>query len=73
MKDWKATACVPESALEALPPMLTVAQVAELFGVTKGTVYMAAQRGSIPGIVKVGRSVRIQKAALAAWLKGESK
>lgn len=51
-----------EPALE----MLTPPEVAKLLGLNKSTVYRLIQTGAMPS-VKIGRSVRVRRADLAAW------
>lgn len=49
------------------PPVLTVAQVAELLQVNPYTVREEARRGNLPGR-KVGKEWRFAKDAVLAWL-----
>ncbi len=56
------------SAAEALPELLTVEEVAALLRVHRNTVYQLLADKKIPGIVKVGRAVRANKAIVLAWI-----
>ena len=49
--------------------VLTVDEVAALLRVDRKTVYEAVHRRQIPH-VRVGRAIRIQRAAFEAWLEG---
>jgi excisionase family DNA binding protein len=48
--------------------LMRVSEVAPLLGVTSGRVYQLVKMGEIPAI-RVGRAIRIPKAALEAWLQ----
>jgi excisionase family DNA binding protein len=53
---------------DALPPALTVPEVARLLRVHTHTVYGLIQRGELPGARKVGRVIRIGRDPFLAWL-----
>ncbi len=44
--------------------LLTVPQVARLLGMTPKAIYHRAERGQLPGVVRVGRSLRFRRADL---------
>ncbi len=46
----------------------TAAQVAEIFGLAKSTVYDLANRGEIPGAFRMGRRLLFSMRALDAWV-----
>jgi excisionase family DNA binding protein len=54
--------------LEAIPYMLTVADVAELLRTTPKAVYAMIDRGLLPGVTKVGRRLLIRRDDLLQWL-----
>jgi excisionase family DNA binding protein len=56
--------------IDALPPVLTVDEVAEILRVDSKTVYEAISRGDFPGVIRVGRCIRIFRDAFLAWLQG---
>lgn len=49
------------------PMLLTVAQVASLMQIARSRAYELVAQGVIPS-VRVGRSVRVPRAALVAWV-----
>jgi excisionase family DNA binding protein len=54
-------------AVMAEPLTLTVPQVAELLGISRGLAYEAARRGDLP-TVKLGRRILVPRARLLALL-----
>jgi len=58
---------MPNTATQA-SEVLTVDEAAELLRVDRKTVYTAIRRGKLPGVRKVGRSIRIHRPTLVAWL-----
>ena len=63
-----AGASLPNPA-SAIPLILTVDEVAELLRVNRKTVYQAAANGDIPGVRRLGRTLRFYGPALAQWLQ----
>jgi excisionase family DNA binding protein len=57
---------LPEDAL------LTIEEVARLLRISRGKAYGMAQRGDLP-IVKMGKSVRVRRDRLMAWLDEQSR
>lgn len=51
-------------------PLLTVAEVAELFRVSSMTVYRLIRNGELPA-VRVGRSYRVREDDLQAYLQAQ--
>lgn len=47
---------------------LTVPQVAEMLGMTPKAVYHRAERGQLPGVFRVGRSLRFRRADLLRFI-----
>ena len=54
-----------------LPEFLKAEEVAELLRVNRKTVYEAASRDEIPGVVRVGRVIRFRRDAVLAWVFDE--
>lgn len=50
-----------------LPKFLKADEVAKLLRVNRKTVYEAASRDEIPGVVRVGRVIRFRRDAVLAW------
>ena len=57
--------------VDDLPLMLTVDETCPVLGLGRGTVYGLIREGVIPS-VKLGRSVRVPRAALERMLDGEA-
>nr|WP_141591323.1 helix-turn-helix domain-containing protein [Myxococcus sp. AB056] len=55
---------------EALPAFLTVDEAAGLLRVNRKTLYEAIRLSQVPGIVRLGRALRIQRSALLDWHLG---
>jgi excisionase family DNA binding protein len=47
---------------------LSVDEAAELLRVNRNSLYESVKRGEVPGVVKVGRTIRIRRAALLSGL-----
>lgn len=54
--------------LDALPPILTVKELADLLRLNHKTILAAIQRGEIPGVRRVGRHFRIARDSVLPWL-----
>ena len=52
-----------------LPPVLTVEQAAKLLMVTEQTIYAAISRRELPGVRRIGRTIRIHRDSLLDWLR----
>ena len=50
--------------------VLTVDEVAALLRVDRKTLYEAVRRREVPGVVRVGRAIRIGRAAFENWVAG---
>lgn len=48
--------------------LLTLAEVASILGTGKSRVYALMQQRDFPGVIRFGRSVRIERRALQAWI-----
>lgn len=53
-------------------PLISVAQAAEVLGVTESTAYRWLSLGSLAGAVRVGNRWYVRRRVLEAWLVGES-
>jgi excisionase family DNA binding protein len=54
------------------PVLLTVEEVAAVLRTTRKAIYAMAERGLMPGIVRIGRRVLIREADLVEWLRQKS-
>ena len=60
----------PTTAAPALSEVVTIDEAAAWLRVNRKTLYDAARAGELPGVVRVGRSIRIGRDALLGWLQG---
>jgi excisionase family DNA binding protein len=51
-----------------LPQVLTVEEVAALLRLNRKTVYAAVKRGEIPGVRRVGGTIRVLRDAVVNWM-----
>ena len=56
---------------QVAPAVMTVDELAALLRVGRKAVYAAIAAGDIPGVVRVGRCVRIDRATVLAWMSGQ--
>ncbi|MFQ5694051.1 MAG: helix-turn-helix domain-containing protein [Nitrospinota bacterium] len=61
----------PDPPQSGLPCVLTVEELANLLRVNRDTAYKAVAEGRIPGVRRVGRSIRISREAVLDWLRGK--
>lgn len=54
------------------PVLITVEEAARLLRIGRGTAYQLAARGDLP-TVRMGRSVRVRRDRLNAWLDERSR
>jgi excisionase family DNA binding protein len=57
---------------QRLPTLLTTAEVAELLRTSRKAVWSMIERGQLPGVVRIGRRILIQQAAMIDWLGQKS-
>ncbi len=48
---------------------LKVPEVAEILRIARGRAYELVACGTIPGVVKIGRSIRVNREELNRWLE----
>ncbi len=51
---------------------MTVEELAVLLRLNKDTAYRAIAERQIPGVRRIGRTIRINRAAVMAWIETES-
>ncbi|MCY1043861.1 helix-turn-helix domain-containing protein [Corallococcus sp. bb12-1] len=52
------------------PGFLTVEEAAALLRVNRKTLYESIRLAQVPGVIHIGRSIRIRSDALLAWRPG---
>jgi predicted DNA-binding transcriptional regulator AlpA len=52
------------------PELLTPQEVADLFRWSRDNVYVRAARGQLPGVVRIGHSLRFRAAAIRQLIEG---
>lgn len=52
----------------ATSEVMTVTELARLLRVNKNTLYREIDAGHVPGILRVGRTIRISRTAVLKWL-----
>jgi excisionase family DNA binding protein len=62
---------VTGAQLDALPDVLNVEEAAALLRINSKTLREAIARGEIPGVRRIGRVIRLSRAALLDWLRGK--
>lgn len=54
-----------------LPLLLRVAEAATLLSISRSKAYELISSGEMPGVVRIGGSIRISSKALRRWIDGE--
>jgi excisionase family DNA binding protein len=57
---------------ETAPLFLTVDEAAALLRVNRKTFYAAISANQVPGVVHLGRSIRLSRSALVTWSSGSA-
>lgn len=55
-------------AVETMPEVMTVQQLAEYLKLDPNTIYRKFRKGEIPG-VRIGKAVRFKKEVIDSWLR----
>ena len=63
-----SVAVSPRSPGRDLPAVLRVEELANLLRISRASAYRLVREGDIPGVRRIGRSVRISAAAVLHWL-----
>ncbi|WP_415829703.1 helix-turn-helix domain-containing protein, partial [Corallococcus exiguus] len=64
---------VPTVAGSSAPEFLTVEEAAAILRVNRKTLYESIRLGQVPGVVRVGKSLRIRRAALVGSSSGKGR
>ena len=51
------------------PARLTIKQALEILGISRMTLHRWREDGLVPGVIKIGRSVRIERDTLLDWIE----
>ena len=51
-----------------MPAVLTVPELAKLLRVSKPTAYSIVARGLVPGVIKLGKVIRLHTPTVVAWM-----
>jgi len=68
---WIRTTARSPNLESNLPPLLRVEEVAALLRINRKSAYAAVESGAIPGVVRIGRSIRVSRDAVLDWLRGQ--
>jgi predicted DNA-binding transcriptional regulator AlpA len=63
---------VRSRSAELPPPLLTVRDLALLLATSSAGVYSRVARGQVPGVLRIGRSIRFDPRVIAQWLSANS-
>jgi excisionase family DNA binding protein len=63
---------MPTGAGSNAPEFLTVEEAAALLRVNRKTLYESVKRGTVLGVVHLGRTIRIRRSVLLNWMPGNS-
>ena len=63
----------PPVAADAAPAFLTVEEAAEILRVNRKTLYEAIRLEQVPGVARIGKTLRIRRAALLEWTAGKGR
>lgn len=53
------------------PLLLTTAEAAQALRISRSRLYEMLARNEIPGVVRIGRCVRIRRQSLEAWVNSQ--
>lgn len=56
------------SSPDDLAPVLTVDEVADLLRVDRKSIYEVIRRGELPGVRRLGRSIRVHRDTVLRWI-----
>ena len=58
--------------MQGQPLLVRAEEVAELLDVSRSKVFAMMASGELPGVVRIGRSVRVSRASLERWVRERS-
>jgi excisionase family DNA binding protein len=54
------------------PELLSIEEAAAVLRIGRSRAYAMAASGTLPGLVRIGRSLRVHRRRLLAWIDAES-
>ena len=54
--------------LDTLPEVITVGELAKLLRIARGSAYRAVNAGEVPGVIRVGKSLRLHRDTVLRWM-----
>ena len=54
--------------LDTLPEVITVGELAKLLRIARGSAYRAVNAGEVPGVIRVGMSLRLHRETVLRWM-----
>lgn len=60
----------PTLEINGSRPYMTVSEIANYFGMPNSTIYRLVAGGLFPGVVKVGRSIRVPVSSVTSFVEG---
>lgn len=58
--------------MDTKPLLLRGREVAELLNISPSKAHLMMSRNEIPGIIRIGRSVRVARESLEEWIREQS-
>jgi len=55
--------------IEDLPPIMSVEQFALWMHIARQSAYKAVRSGQVPGVVRIGKTLRIYRDAVIRWVE----
>lgn len=55
------------------PVLLRDSEVAAVLDVSKTKAYLLMASGEVPGVIRIGKSIRVHKPTLLTWLESRAK
>lgn len=59
-------------AQQVEPELLSIEEAAAVLRIGRSRAYAMAASGTLPGLVRIGRSLRVHRRRLLAWIEEES-
>ncbi len=66
------TTAMERTAATLAPLLLRDREAADLLGISREKMYLMMRSGQVPGVVRIGRSIRISRASLERWIEEQA-